>query len=120
MIKKDRIPAASDLNSWSACEWDNGVQIDRFLELERLVVETTNSIYEITVLDGHAGEVLVKDGQLFPVPTAAHLAGATFGGSFLKLRGIYTGMCMEFLHDGRRMVTSPVRVIAVIALEEAA
>ena len=108
-----QIPAAADLDSWSKREWDDGVQIDQLPDLETLAVETMNSMYEITIVAGHSGDVLVRGGQFFPEKTPAHLSGATFGGSFLKLRGIYLGMRMEFLHEGRRIVTSPVRSIGI-------
>ena len=36
------------------------------------------------------------------------LLGASFGGSFLKLRGVYLGLKIEFLHNGQRIVTSRV------------
>jgi hypothetical protein len=108
-----QIPAAADLDAWSQREWDDGVQIDRLPDLETLAVKTMNSTYEITIVSGHSGDVLVRGGQFFPEKTPAHLAGATFGGSFLKLRGIYLGMRMEFLHEGCRIVTSPVRSIGI-------
>jgi hypothetical protein len=109
-----RVPAAAILDRWSDKEWDNGVQIDKMEELTCLAVQTTYSIYEITILDGKRGEILVKGGKYFPERTPVHLAGATFGGSFCKMRGIYTGMMMEFNHNGRRTVTSPVRTIGVV------
>ena len=108
-----RIPAAADLDTWSQRDWNDGVQIDQLPDLETLAVQTLNSTYEITIVSGHSGDVLVRGGQFFPEKTPAHLAGATFGGSFLKLRGIYLGMRIEFLHEGRRIVTSPVRSIGI-------
>jgi len=108
-----RISAAADLETWSNREWKDGVQVDQLADLETLAVQTMNSLYEITIVSGHSGDVLVRGGQFFPEKTPVHLAGATFGGSFLKLRGIYLGMRMEFLHKGRRIVTSPVRRIGI-------
>ncbi|PYS56300.1 MAG: hypothetical protein DMG13_00215 [Acidobacteria bacterium] len=108
-----RIPAAADLETWSSRAWSDGVQIDQLDDLESLVVRTMNSTYEITIISGRAGEVLVRGGQFFPEKTPAQLSGASFGGSFLKLRGVYLGLKMEFVHDGRRIVTSPVRSIGV-------
>ena len=81
-------------------------------DLEVLVVETRNSKYEITVISGAEGEVLVRGGQFFLEKTAAHLSGASMGGSFLKMRGIYVGLKMEILHNGRRIISSPVQRIA--------
>src|SRR5262245_49944265 len=86
-----RIPAGANLDNWIKREWDNGVQIDRMADLEVLLIQTRNSTYEITVISGSEGEVLVRGGQFFPEKTAAHLSGASLGGSFLKMRGIYLG-----------------------------
>jgi hypothetical protein len=36
------------------------------------------------------------------------LLGASVGGSLLKVHAIYVGLNMEFLHNGRRIITSPV------------
>jgi len=104
---------AVNLETWSQREWKDGVQIDELNDLETLVVKTRNSAYEITVISGRDGEILVRGGQFFPQKTAAQLAGASFGGSFLKMRGIYLGLNMEILHEGRTVITSPVESIAL-------
>ena len=109
-----RIPAAADLDHWTNREWNDGVQIDRMADLEGLIVQTRNRTYEITIISGSEGEVLVRGGQYFSQKTAAHLSGASFGGSFLKLRGIYVGLKMEILSNGRRIITSPVLSIAAV------
>jgi hypothetical protein len=106
-----RIPAA-DLEVWANHEWTGGIQIDRMSDLEVLVVQTLGgSTFEITVLRGSTGEILVKGGSLFPETRAVLLSGASIGGSFLKVRGIYTGLSMEFHLDDTRIITSPVRSI---------
>jgi len=107
-----RIPAAANLENWTNREWTDGVQIERMPDFEVLVVETHNSTYEITIISGSEGEVLVRGGQYFPEKTPAHLSGASLGGSFLKLRGIYVGLKMEILHNRRRIITSRVQRIA--------
>jgi hypothetical protein len=109
-----RIPAAADFETWTTREWTDGVQIDQFPDLETLIVQTQNSTYEITIICGRTGEVLVRGGKFFPERTPAHLSGASLGGSFLKLRGIYVGFKMEILHEGRRIITSLVRTIALV------
>ncbi|HET9217296.1 MAG TPA: hypothetical protein VFR18_09975 [Terriglobia bacterium] len=108
-----QITAAADLQTWSDAVWRDGIQIDHVDDLETVVVETQNSTYDITIIDGIEGEVMVRGGQFFPQLTPAHLSGASMRGSFLKLRGIYLGFCMEFLHEGKRIITSSVRRIAV-------
>jgi len=107
------IPRVADLENWTNREWSDGVQIERLADLDNLVVKTRNSIYEITIIAGSEGEVLVRGGQYFPEKTPAHLSGATFGGSFVKMRGIYLGMNMEIMQGRRRIVTSPVQSIAM-------
>ncbi len=108
------VPAGAILDRWTDKEWDNGVQIDKMEELTGLAVRTQNSLYEITILNGRTGEVIVKGGKFFPERTPTRLAGATLGGSFLKMRGIYTGMRIEFCHNRQRIITSPVQEIGVI------
>ena len=103
---------AANLETWSRHEWKDGVQIESFDDLETLVIETRNSTYEITVICGRDGDILVRGGKFFPEKTAAHLSGASLGGSFLKLGGIYLGMSMEILHEGRSIITTPVQRIA--------
>ena len=104
---------AVDLETFSRREWKDGVQIEDLNDLEILFVKTRNSIYEITVICGRDGDILVRGGQFFPQKTAAQLAGASFGGSLLKMRGVYLGLNMEILHDGRTVLTSPVESITV-------
>ena len=117
MEEGNLIPAGANLETWSNDAWDNGVQIDRLEDMQKLQVWTHNSLYEITVIDGRGGEVLLRGGRFFPEMTPAHLSGATLGGSFCRMRGIYCGFRMEFASDGRRIVTSPVQTIIVYTLD---
>ena len=90
-------PSGAILDGWSDSEWNNGVQIDQMDELTTLAVQTSNSLYEITVLNGHTGEVLVRGGEFFPVRTPVRLEGSTYGGSILKRCGIYVSLRMEIV-----------------------
>ena len=98
-------PRGAMLDAWSDSEWENGVQIDQIEELTTLAVQTSNSLYEITVLNGHTGEVLVRGGEFFPVRTPVRLEGSTCGGSILKRRGIYVGLRMEIVPQPVELVT---------------
>ena len=115
MENSNLIPRGAMLDTWSKDPWDNGVQIDKMEDMNKLAVRTWNSLYEITIIDGRGGEILVRGGQFFPELTPAHLSGATLGGSFCKMRGIYVGFRMELCHDGKRIITTPVQTIAVFA-----
>jgi hypothetical protein len=110
----DPIPNGAILDTWSQDPWTNGVQIDNREDMETLAVRTWNSLYEITIIEGHSGEILVRGGQLFPELTPARLAGATLGGSFCKLRGIYVGFRMELYARGQRFLTTPVESIGIV------
>ena len=114
MQDQESIPGGAILDKWSEDPWTNGVQVDRMEDMEKLVIRTRNSLYEITVIDGRSGEILVRGGQFFPELTRARLAGATLGGSFCKMRGIYAGFRMEFNANGERTVTTPVESIGVV------
>jgi hypothetical protein len=69
-----------------------------------LVVKTRHSSYRIVILDG-ARRVVAVDGGIFPKTTVVTLAGATFGGSALKVGWIVEGLRLEF-GDGTRQITS--------------
>jgi len=112
--EQESIPAGANLDKWSEDPWTNGVQVDHMEDMEKLVVQTRNSLYEITIIEGRSGEILVRGGQFFPELTPARLAGATLGGSFCKMRGIYTGFRMEINANGLRTVTTPVESIGVL------
>ena len=81
--------------------------------LTTVIVKTLNSLYRIVVLDPPRPRILIQGGRFFPEPTEAHLAGASFGGSLLKLAWLGCGLRMEICADGQRIVTSPVRSIEV-------
>jgi hypothetical protein len=114
-----RVPMAADLDTWSGGDWRDGLQTDQLAPLDRLLVRTRNNPYEITILDPQAGDVLVRGGRFFPQPTRARLSGASLGGSFLKLHGIYVGFSMEIWSEGETVVTSPVETIEPIELDAA-
>jgi hypothetical protein len=105
--------AGALLDTWSSHSWTEGVQLETMQDMESLSVRTENSIYEITVICGRSGDILVRGGRFFPEFTAARLAGSSLGGSFLKLRGIYLGFNLEIHFDKRLIITSRVRQISV-------
>jgi hypothetical protein len=111
---QDSVPTGAILDTWSQDPWTNGLQIDDREDMEKLSIQTWNSLYEITIIEGRSGEVLVRGGQFFPELTSARLAGATLGGSFCKMRGIYVGFRMEINANGQRFVTTPVESIGIV------
>jgi hypothetical protein len=94
------------------CQWTGGAQIDQMEDLQSLIVETRNNTYEVTILCGERGDILLRGGS-FRDRTPVQLSGASLAGSLLKLRGIYVGLNMEFEYDGRYILTSPVQRIGI-------
>jgi hypothetical protein len=101
------------LSAWTAHDWCGGIQVDELSALERLIVTTTNSTYEIVLVAPERAEVLVRGGVFFPVFTPARLAGSSLGGSFLKMRSVHVGFRLELGTDRGFIITSPVRAVAV-------
>ena len=114
MQEQDFVAGAAILDNWSDDPWTDGVQIDELEDLAKLAVRTRNSLYEITVIEGRSGEIMVRGGRFFEELTPARLSGATLGGCFCKMRGIYIGFRMEINENGQRTVTSPVQSIATL------
>src|SRR5436190_23261872 len=110
-----RCSASALLDTWSSHNWTEGVQLETMQDMEALTVRTENSTYEITVICGRTGDILIRGGRFFPEFTAARLAGSSLGGSFLKLRGVYVGFNLEILFDQRLIITSRVRQISTPA-----
>jgi hypothetical protein len=106
---KSAVPAMAVLDRWTAANWTDGCQVDQLPDLQPLTVITRNHLYEIFVISGVEGRVRVRGGNFFPEWREATLAGSSLGGSFLKLRGIYAGFCMELYVNGESIITSPVQ-----------
>jgi hypothetical protein len=105
------VPATADLDAWSREIWTNGIQINELRELDHFSVQTMHHVYEITVIDPKTAEILIRGGDFFPKPRLAHVSGASFGGSCIKLQGIYVGFQLEVVFEGKRVATSRVRSI---------
>ena len=104
---------AAILDTWVDHDWKNGIQLGNLPDFSEIAVQTENTLYEITVIDGNAREVVIRGGRFFTTKTAARLAGSSLRGSFLKVGGIYVGFSMEILAGGMSIVTTPVQHIRV-------
>jgi len=108
------VPGMAVLDRWSAAAWTDGCQVDQLPDMQALTVITRNHLYELFVVSGAEGRVRVRGGNFFPEWREATLAGCSLGGSFLKLRGLYTGFCMELHVDGESIITSPVQKLTLV------
>lgn len=97
------------LDNWTRAEWTDGCQVDQLPDLQPITVITRNHLYELIVVNGSDGRLRIRGGLLIPEWRDARLAGCSLGGSFLKLRGIYAGFCMELHVDGEIIITTPVQ-----------
>jgi hypothetical protein len=107
------VPAARVLSAWSTRDWSDGIHVADLSRLDRLIVRTANSTYEIIVLSPSTGNVLVRGGAFFPVLAPVRLAGSSMGGSFLKLRSVHVGFRVEFNTSHGYIITSPVRTVEI-------
>ena len=109
------VPSGAILGTWSDRNWQkaDGVQVDMLEDMQRLVVRTYYSVYEIFVRCASTGQVLVRGGRFFQEFTDVKLTGSSLGGSFLKQFGIYVGLRLEFFVDGETVLTSPVLSVAM-------
>lgn len=119
MSATELVPTNSILSTWSNHDWnqDSGVQIETLRDMDRILVRTYNSVYELIVRSGTHGDVMIRGGKFFPAFTRILLSGSSLGGSFLKRLGIYVGFRMELFLDGETIITSPVTAISVCPLE---
>lgn len=103
------------LDTWVNHDWAQGLQLGTLPDFAEIHVQTLNTLYEITVIDGPAREVMIRGGKFFPSRTAARLVGSSLRGSFLKIGGIYAGFSMEILAGGTSIVTTAVQSIRFLS-----
>lgn len=105
------VRGVTSLDAWLAHDWGSGVRTDSLEALEALRVETRNSVYELVVLAGGDGRLLVRGGRYFAEWTTVSYLGCSLGGALLMRHAVQPGFRMEFYSGGRRIVTSPVRAV---------
>jgi len=107
------IAPAGLLDRWAAHDWQDGLRVTDLLPLDRVIVRTLNSTYEIVIMTPATADVAVRGGAFFASLTRARLAGSSLGGSFLKLHSIHVGFRMEIVADAQPIITSPVQTIEI-------
>jgi hypothetical protein len=89
----------------------DGVDVESLAPGTRMRVQTQNSEYWLTVLEGGHRRVLVQGGIL-PTASEARVEGATDGGSALHRGWIEVDRSLELVCGPRRITTSRVREIS--------
>jgi len=95
-------------------ETNDGVQIDTLAPGTKVRVQTRNSEYWLTVLEGGRRRVLIQGGIL-PTASEARLEGATDGGMVLHSGWIDVNRSLELVCGPRRIITSRVCGISMEA-----
>jgi hypothetical protein len=79
---------------------------------ETIVVNTRASVYELIVLRGDEGDVLLRGGSHFTEFRRVLFVGSTADGSSLYPRTIDIGLRMQFICGDRLVITSVVQSLS--------
>ena len=79
---------------------------------ETLVVTTRESVYELIVLRGDEGDVLVRGGSQFTEFQQVLFVGSTAAGGPRRARTIDIGLRMQFICGDQLVTTSAVRSLS--------
>jgi hypothetical protein len=90
---------------------DDAIALESCSALEWIAVRTRHSVYDLIVLGGGSGDVMVRGG-LFPDFRHATVAGSTCGGIAVKLRTICVGCHLELYVDGESVITSRIESVS--------
>ena len=105
-------PVQARLAERAAARIGDTLQLDRCPELEWITVRTLRSVYDVIVLSGDTGTVMIRGGDLFPEFCRATITGSLFHAVAIKPGVIAVGLNLEFVVDGRSIITSPVQDIS--------
>jgi hypothetical protein len=90
----------------------SAIHLDSCQPFDRIAVRTQRTDYDVVILPGHAGEVLVRGGRYFGEFRQARLAGSTLGGSAIRANTIEVGCRLELHANGARILTSPIEAVS--------
>ena len=88
------------------------IHLDSCEELETIVVKTGSSVYELVVLRGDCGDVLLRGGRHFEEFRRVLFLGSTAGGGSLVPRTIDVGLRMKFIVADGFFITSAVESLS--------
>src|SRR5947199_4100079 len=91
---------------------DAACDLEDCAPFDRICFRTRRSDYEVIVLNGGSGSVLVRGGRYFPEFDRARLAGSTLGGSAIKVRTIQVGCRLELRIGRETIVTSSIEAVS--------
>ena len=118
-VNPEKEPVADNRDQDTTFITTDGIQVNELEQDDVLSITTANNTYHVTVIDPETAQVRVRGGNFFRSDTLAQIAGSSLNSS-IKPFGIYVGYSIEFFVHARRVRTSPVRVIRVLAESERA
>ena len=88
------------------------IHIDSCAAQDTIVITTRSSIYELVVLHGDRGDVLVRGGRHLTAVTRGLFLGSITDDGSLEPQIIAIGLRMRFVCGGRFLITSPVQSLS--------
>lgn len=88
------------------------IHVDSCAAQETIVITTRSSVYELDVLHGDRGDVLVRGGRYFTEVTRVRFLGSIADDGSVKPHAIDIGLRMKFVVGERFVVTSPVQSLS--------
>ena len=88
------------------------IHIDSCAELETIVVKTRSSVYELVVLRGDSGDVLVRGGRHFKEFRRVLFLGSIADDGSFQPRTIDVGLRMRFMCADGLFITSAVESLS--------
>ena len=116
-VNPEKKPVADHRDQDTGSTATDGIQVNELAQGDVLSITTANNTYHVTVIDPETAQVRVRGGDFFRSDTLAQIAGSSLNSS-IKPFGIYIGHSIEFFVHARRVRTSPVRVIRLLAESE--
>ena len=96
------------------------IHIDSCAAQDTIVVTTRSSVYELVVLRGDRGDVLIRGGQHFTEVTPVLFLGSMTADGSLEPHTIGIGLRMTFVFGDRFVITSPVQAVSCGSSDAAA
>ena len=88
------------------------ISVDSCAAKETIVITTRSNVYELVVLRGDRGDVLVRGGRYFSEATPASFVGSIADDGSVEPHTIDIGLRMKFVVGERFVVTSPVQSVS--------
>ena len=88
------------------------ISVDLCAAQETIVITTRSNVYEVVVLRGDRGDVLVRGGRYFTEVAPAVFLGSIADDGSVERHTIDIGLRMKFVLGERFIVTSPVQSLS--------